>query len=156
MLDALSNTQQWIGLILGLAAVYVTVVRPITKSIGKHWRDSIAEVVAQQQQTNATLQRVEHQVHPNGGASAHDYARKAYEEAQAIRAEQKHQSRRQDHLQGEVTAMGWRLQQVVTQNSERAVQGREALVRWREALATHGITMPLVPGETDDEDVSKL
>lgn len=146
--------QQVVAFIIALATLYGLVLRPIIKAVGKHVREAIAEVVEHQQQTNRTLARVDHQLHPNGGSSAHDYSRRAYEEAQAIRAEQRHQGRRLDQVQGELTAQGWRLQEVAEAQTQAGTHGREALVQLRESLAVHGIVLPRVPGETDPEEVT--
>jgi len=160
MSTAWAIAQQVVAFVIALGALYVTVLRPVARAMGRHFRAAIAEIAAGQQATADVLERVEHQVKPNGGKSAHDYARKAYElgehtavELRAIRAEQRHHSERLDMLQGEMTAAGWRQQELATKFTERDTAGREALVLFREALAEQGITLPIAPTE---EVVSNL
>lgn len=152
--------QQLVVFLVGVATLYGLAIRPVAKKLAAKFEARIAAIAKAQDEANTKLQRVDHQLHPNGGKSAHDYARKAVEGVERlhsmvdeVREATHHNAKRVDRVQGELLAQGWRQQELAMQFSRHESMARESLGHFREALQRQGITLPKAPNEDLEVDL---
>lgn len=108
--------QQVVAFIIALGALYVTVLRPLARTVARRVEAAIAAIALEQAATKAEVGEVKKQVHPNGGKSAHDYARKAAEGVSELQhqvfilsQDTQENRRRTDSVATELVTQGQRL-----------------------------------------------